>query len=760
MSMNIHRCRFVDYTPHAITSLAFSKPSTNDFIPHDLRLAVGRSNGDIEIWNPRWSWVHETTLYGGRGRSIEALAWSTWDDGSLRLFSIGGSTCITEWNLKTGMPLVNHDCNAGVIWSLASSPDGTKLAVGCDDGTVVIVDISGGPGVLEHYKILQRQSARVLCLSWIDESQIVGGCSDARLRVWDTSDNGRILGAMKVDRSKTEDTLVWSVIVIGTGRTKQIVSGDSTGSVKIWDAVHQSLRQSFKVHEADVLCLAASADGSTFFSAGVDRKMVCHKIVDAKTRKWANVSNRLLHSHDVRAMATFEAKGTSFLISGGVEKSLVVNSINDFMDGMFRKIPITKQKPCVSVTPEPRLLMMWADQTVKIWQIDTYVEENEETDEYKGKKLVCKITLSSDENITHAELSPNGSYVAISTLSETKVFQLDPTEDGKALRVTKLEIEDLLDVGARVSKFDNDSEVLFVVTPDNEVIACNVLDALRAAEKENDMMADDEETEENNSNLVELDVPVHSSGKSKVANINNISLITISKSNKYLAIATQYGWIDIFDISTPEYPHLKTFSRISSAPPTALNFSPRDSLIVATAEIKILEFDVTTGALSDWTRRNSDLIPREIVSLVDKCCGVFFETSSTDRIWLWGANWLAFVDVGVNIPTERIVKRRIDKLGPALAEEDKVGSAVIITKSATASSTPAAVKKSTTVVDNNTSTVSSDDSSSRYPYWITHKYRPVIFAGSLGNGELIVTERPPFDIPLPPAFWSNHKIRM
>ena len=165
--MNIHRCRFVDYTPHSISSLEFSTPSTKSVASHDLRLAVGRSNGDIEIWNPRWSWIHEMTLKGGKGRSVEGLAWSSWgDDVNLRLFSIGGSTSITEWDLKTGMPLINHDCHSGVIWSLAISEDGTKLAVGCDNGTVVIVDISGGPGVIELYRILQRHSARIMSLAW------------------------------------------------------------------------------------------------------------------------------------------------------------------------------------------------------------------------------------------------------------------------------------------------------------------------------------------------------------------------------------------------------------------------------------------------------------------------------------------------------------------------------------------------------------------------------------------------------------------
>src|SRR4051794_18461089 len=103
--MNIHRCRFVPYPPSTINALAFSHPSTNSRKggpPSTLRLAVGRANGDIDIWNPlKGAWFHETTLKGGKDRSIEGLAWAQEPDeedengaildGKLRLFSIGYS---------------------------------------------------------------------------------------------------------------------------------------------------------------------------------------------------------------------------------------------------------------------------------------------------------------------------------------------------------------------------------------------------------------------------------------------------------------------------------------------------------------------------------------------------------------------------------------------------------------------------------------------------------------------------------------------
>lgn len=720
--MNIHRCRFVDYTPHSITSLKFSSPSTTEIAPRDLRLAVGRSNGDIEIWNPRWSWIHEMTLKGGRGRSIEGLAWSTSEDGVLRLFSIGGSTSITEWDLQSGLPLANHDCNSGVIWSLSASDDGTKLAVGCDNGSVVIVDVSGGPGVMEHLKILQPNNARVMCVTWKGKDQVVGGCSDARIRVWSTKNenNGRIVHTMKVDKAQKEDTLVWSVQVLK--KSKQIISGDSTGSVKFWDGNNFSLLQSFKVHEADVLCLASDMRGETIFSAGVDRKVVCYKMIDSKLKRWANVSNRLLHAQDIRAMASFEAKGASFLVSGGVERTLVINSVREFNEGMFRKIPITRHRPCVSVAAEPRLVMMWSDQAVKIWQIDQYAEPDEENEESKGKRLVAKITLANEENITHATLSKSGSLLAVATLAETKIFQLTANKSG-SLDVDKSEDDCMVlaNEGAVLTRFGPDEKSLVMINPGSEAIVYNL------------------ETRE----LDELELPDPDSIKikSKLGFAKNVVQMAVSDDGAHVATARLCGSVDIFDFK--KFKHLGTITRVNS-PPTALKFTSDNTLILVTAEIKVLEFNLDKMGLTDWSKRNSDLLPQELISLVDKCCGIFYDPSSSKRIWLWGANWLCFVDLSVNIATERVPKRKLDKLGVPVESEQmpdrqNLKRQLDVTRSQANGST---------------------SNSSTKPFWITHKYRPMLIADSLGDGELVVVERPPFNIPLPPAFWSNHKIRM
>jgi len=204
-------------------------------------------------------------MRGGKDRSIEGLAWipspSYQKHTPNRLFSIGSSTYLTEWDITTGLAKQHLDSNAGAIWSLAPSPDGTTLALGCEDGTIILVDVADGS--FAYSRALERQSARVLSLAWHPNGQfLVGGCADSTIRAWEVNHPyGRIVAQMRVEQNRKRgakrvrklDTLVWTVKVLSDGT---IISGDSSGSLKIWESKFWSLIQTFQVHKSDILCLA------------------------------------------------------------------------------------------------------------------------------------------------------------------------------------------------------------------------------------------------------------------------------------------------------------------------------------------------------------------------------------------------------------------------------------------------------------------------------------------------------------------------
>lgn len=342
--MDVHRCRFVEYPPSTINAVAFSHTHMNKSQKTaPLRLAIGRANGDIEIWNPlEATWLQETIIRGGMDRSVDGLVWIQDPNeqiqgktfiGKSRLFSIGYTTTVTEWDLANGRPLQQTSGSHGEIWCLAAQPpiksspagqensetaawQGQNLIAGCMDGALVLYSTKDGGLTLQ--KVLTRPSAKkakIVSVVWKDRFIVVAGCSDSTIRIYDTR-TGALLRNMTLGsgpKGGPKEIIVWSVKILDSGN---IVSGDSTGEIKIWDGKTYTLMQRVKSHTQDVLSLTTSPDGSTIFSGGMDRKTVIYKRTD-KGGRWQEISHRRYHAHDVKTMASFEGRGLSVVVSGG-----------------------------------------------------------------------------------------------------------------------------------------------------------------------------------------------------------------------------------------------------------------------------------------------------------------------------------------------------------------------------------------------------------------------------------------------------------
>ncbi|KAL3240800.1 small subunit rRNA maturation protein UTP4 [Nakaseomyces bracarensis] len=725
----VHRSRFVDYTPANITALAFSHRSCDEKLtPSDLRLAVGRADGSIEVWNPRHDWFQEQLLEGGADRTVEGLCWCNIPGEPLRLFSIGGSTVVTEWDLTTGLPLKNYDCNAGVIWSIAINEAGDKLAVGCDNGTVVTINIAGGAGILEHDTILMRQEARVLSLAWNRNDYIIGGCSDGRIRIWSVKSSdenrGRITHTMRVDKSGRESTLVWSVLYLPGKNT--IVSGDSTGSVKFWNFHYATLTQSFKSHEADVLCLAADVNESNIFSAGVDRKIFQYST--DKSNKWINASNRLLHGNDIRALCAYQSKGADFLVSGGVDKTLFINPISSFADGRYRKMPfVVPYNKNVLINRSQRLVVCWEGATVKIWTL------GDDPNNEKNYKLVCKLVLKDEQNIHTCAMSPDGQVLLVGRATTTKVFHLQPMDN--KLKVTKLDNDFLFATGCKLAKFIDNSKII-ICTVDDELMTL-------------DLEAEDEDEKPEH---VELEEPQNTKSSFKIPYMNNINQLEVLDSvavvSRYCGIVTA---IDLKSKVSKNLVHLMNFVTSISINET------RGSIILTTAENKIYELSLQlliedsstekdgeeSSVFTPWSKRNTENIPKQLKNMRQKCLGLFVDSVNEERMWMWGATWICRIDFSKDFPV--ITRKKSKKHGrdgltitdesnymnnELEDEEDDVemelDEDLDILKGG----------KMKTITGNN-------NKLTQEAFYFNEKYRHILSFGIISDNELVVVERPP-----------------
>ncbi|KAF8898365.1 quinon protein alcohol dehydrogenase-like superfamily [Infundibulicybe gibba] len=361
----VHRCRFVDYAPSAITALAFPRlalPSLKDkkkpLGKKSLRpgtLAIGHANGNIDLcewsgseheYQSSQAWVSQKTLSGPYPSKVDSLAFVIRhpddfgpDDvptcSDLRLFSSGGGSELLEWDIDASRVRRTISSQGGSIWSMAVNPASSMLALGCEDGTVRLLSLAHD--TLTHHRRFDRVKCRVLSLAWgppvarqrnqppsndptssddededdWTDSWLVTGGSDSSIRKWDIS-TGRVLDRMGTDKIRGERTLVWAINVLGDGT---IISGDSLGMVKFWDSRTCTQLHTFNAHGADVLCLTVGPDGSTVYTSGVDQKTTQISLVKTtnpdksatnsapSSSRWVQTASRRMHSHDVRALA-------------------------------------------------------------------------------------------------------------------------------------------------------------------------------------------------------------------------------------------------------------------------------------------------------------------------------------------------------------------------------------------------------------------------------------------------------------------------
>ncbi|KAF3918300.1 Cirhin [Orbilia brochopaga] len=731
--MDVHRCRFVDYIPSQIHALAFSHPSPpnpqSHPLPPSLRLAIGRSNGSIEIWNPT-TWFHESTLHGGQNRSIEGLAWIRQSHYSvkhtelLRLFSIGNSTVVTEWDLVTGRPLAHFDCGKGVIWSIAAQPrkhqsavpsqdgrstdtiaetdadeenDGKHLAVGCEDGSLVVLNVGDAPGGLSLAKIIpQSKPCRVLSLSYQTPTVVVAGTSDSRLRVFDTV-TGRILATMSVApkitskrrNAKKRDAYVWTVKCLPPSPARDandggwIVAGDSLGEISIYDGKRYTLRQKLKAHEADVLTLETNAAGTQLFSSGVDRVTVKHELVGMGRRAvWTEVAKKRFHRHDVRAMAGFESGLFSVLVSGGVDMTPIVVPLKRFAEEnqytlsalpQYQVCGATVGKGLAHGESSARLLVARYDREVKIWRVASLdeveaaddVELYGAVDEEQGRKLVGEIMVNTDENISSVAISPAGDLLAISTLATVKLFHLRSRKSSALLRISKLELPaSIADLGARQLLFSPTGKYLVVIAPNSEPYIVKITASL----------ADNDEKPS-----FDFSPPQHLDRKDRGPSFTNstklrrkdgvialgrgyerqISHVCFSPSEHHLFAADVGGWMEAWSLEAGKYKLIKSaLPRLPSSPaaicfrPPAASTPDSTEVFVMTADHTLHEFDISSGQVTAWSARNSTRLPRAFTKLKDRCFGMLAvnEPKKGRRIWCHGHGWVYMFNVDRDLP--------------------------------------------------------------------------------------------------------------
>ncbi|KAK1450768.1 U3 small nucleolar RNA-associated protein [Colletotrichum cuscutae] len=707
--MDLHRCRFVPYPPSAINALAFSHPSTRSKAQATAtRLAVGRANGDIEIWNPlSGSWLQETVLRSGSDRSVDGLVWANDHDANStsRLFSIGYTSAVTEWDLETGRPMRHASGQHGDIWCLAAQPPASpsdpvkRLVAGTIDGMLAIYSIEDND--LRFQRMLVKSpSKKVQMVSVAFQSRhiVVVGCSNSTICAYDTRNGNKVrtmtLGADLAGGAK--DIIVWSVKVLPSG---DIVSADSTGQVCIWDGKTYTQMQRIQSHKQDVLSLATSADGSAIMSGGMDRRTVLYKKTSgASGARWGKVWSRKYHEHDVKAMASFESNKMSVVISGGPDASPVVLPFKELGRENHRTLSSLPQSPPLTSAPAARLVVGWWDREIHVWKLqksfdglygEDGAEANADANLENNRKLLKTILVKGESNITSAAITADGSFLVAATGTDVKAFHLqhqNPTKPSD-VKLASVAVPKTFSNGASKIILSPNGSYIAAVQKGSKVLIAKVI------------RSDDDNTITIQKPRVVRRLDRKTSKQQPQAGLGNyertITQLAFSPDSRMLAAADLTGYIDTWVLGNPQdttsdedddeaassdsdsedssneddtssssteswirNPRAALIPRLP-APPVVLSFSDETvvategasttdyTLVAVTTAWHILAFHPVAGSLTSWSRRNPiSRLPATIRDTRDLAKGLLWQGP---RIWIYGVSFLFMLDLSQDL---------------------------------------------------------------------------------------------------------------
>ncbi|MBI1746580.1 MAG: choice-of-anchor D domain-containing protein [Acidobacteria bacterium] len=145
------------------------------YSPNGRKLAVGSSIA-VEIWDTT-TWRLERQLFGHTGQ-VYSVAWSP--DGT-RVASGSGDLTIKLWEAATGNLLRTLTGHSFGVTSVAWSPDSTRVASGSQDRTIKLWE--AGTGTL--LRTLTGHTREVLSVAWSpDGARVASGSGDGTVRIW------------------------------------------------------------------------------------------------------------------------------------------------------------------------------------------------------------------------------------------------------------------------------------------------------------------------------------------------------------------------------------------------------------------------------------------------------------------------------------------------------------------------------------------------------------------------------------------------
>jgi WD40 repeat protein len=295
-----------------LRSLANSGPvSALAFSPDAQEIASASLDRSVNVWNVDGGALLETIRDSDGVSSVAFMPnGKQVVYGGLNGIILINDTGAGERTIRSLKPEVTYAWDLlPAVWSVAVSPDGTKIASGNADGSVKIWSVSGS-----LLRTMKSHDDVVMAVVYApDGSTIVSGSKDGTVRIADTSTGHEL--ARLTDHAGQ----VLSIALSPDGTW--IAAGGSGNTAIIWNAATGRVAHVLMTSLNPVQSVAFSRDGRRLAVGGNDARIEIWDVNSAQV-----VRNVTGSSRSVRALA-FSADGRR-LASGGGDKTIDIWSTN------------------------------------------------------------------------------------------------------------------------------------------------------------------------------------------------------------------------------------------------------------------------------------------------------------------------------------------------------------------------------------------------------------------------------------------------
>jgi eukaryotic-like serine/threonine-protein kinase len=335
------------------------------FSPDGHRLLSASTDGTVRVWDA-------TPLREGEGQNAlaviefgeEVRSLAVGPDG--RAVAAAGSARVRVWSADTGRAIAEFDAHTTVVFCLAWSFDGRRIATAGADlplHTVRVWDAATGRRVVALDTGPEVHTGASQAVTFTpDGHRLITGRMSGAVQVWDAA-----TGA-KLARFGTHAREVRGVAISRDGRHLASASGD--GRVKLWDATRLGGETKARLTlparvPGPSLNVAFAPDGLRLATGGEEDTVKIWNVADG-----AELHTLRGHNGDVYAVA-FEPRDGRWVASGGEDSSVRVwDARTGKLVHRFRGH--TALVSCLAFSPDGRRLYSGSrDKTVRVWDLTT-----------------------------------------------------------------------------------------------------------------------------------------------------------------------------------------------------------------------------------------------------------------------------------------------------------------------------------------------------------------------------------------------------